>query len=602
MAYAQDIIQKINQDPRPGVLYKERRPIMDIKHMIETSVELFGNHVAFYQKYHHKDKYRPITYHEMFRRINALGTALLEEGFQGERISVAGPNCSEWAISYLAVLNGVGIVVPLDKELNREELEQLLIKAETTCVIYGSSKLDKIFRAIVKDGRTKVRKLVRMDAEDRQPSATDRDAATEENVEVTPLSTLLDKGRKLIDQGDRRYLDAQIDATAMSIFLFTSGTTDTSKGVMLSHRNIAVDLMVSPTVLKVNDWDIFFSVLPLHHTYECTSGFLIPMYKGAAIAYCEGLKYITRNLEEAKPTMFLGVPAIFELMYKKIWKNIEKQGKAKTVRRVIAINRVTKKMGLDLGNIFFKEIRQVFGGRMREVICGGAAISPDVLNGIRDFGINALQGYGLTECAPMGALNPDQMPKAESIGYPFPACKMKVINKDEDGIGELCLWGGNVMLGYYQMPEETAEVLQDGWFMTGDLGYIDEDGYAVITCRKKNVIITKNGKNVFPEELEYYLGLIPLIGESMVYADDNTQGDDTVIVAVVTLDREEVAESFGDNPSAKEVEAAVWKEVDKLNDSQPFFKKIKKITFRKRDFVKNTSSKIIRFEEDNKKA
>lgn len=269
MAYAEDIVQKINEDPRPGVLYKESRPIMDVKHMIETSVELFGDHVAFYQKYDHKGSYQPITYHEMFRCINALGTALIEEGFQGERISVAGPNCSEWAISYLAVLNGVGVVVPLDKELNQSELEQLLIKSETTCILYGSDKLDKIFRAIVKDGRTNVRKLIRMDSnENLQNEKKEINADSED--EFTTLPALIEKGQRLIDQGDRRYLDAQIDATAMSILLFTSGTTGVSKGVMLSHRNIAVDLMVSPTVLKVHDWDIFFSVLPLHHTYECT--------------------------------------------------------------------------------------------------------------------------------------------------------------------------------------------------------------------------------------------------------------------------------------------------------------------------------------------
>ncbi len=589
MAYAEDIIRQINADPRPGVYYKESRPITDLKHMIETSVELYGDHVAFYQKYDHKGKYQAITYNEMLRRMNAIGTALIDMGFAGERIAVAGPNSSEWAISYLAVVNGVGIVVPLDKELNESELEHQLQRAKVTCVIYSSAKLDRIFRSICKNGRTGVRQLIRMDAE------TDED-------EVMSLLSVRERGLQLMEDGDRRYLDAQIDATAMSILLFTSGTTGKAKGVMLSHRNIAVDLMISPTVLKVNDWDIFFSVLPLHHTYECTSGFLIPMYKGAAIAYCEGLKYVTKNLQEAQPTMFLAVPAIFELMYKKIWKNIEKQGKAGTVRRLIKLNRVTKKIGLDLSKVFFKQIQAVFGGRMREVICGGAAIDPNILNGIRDFGINALQGYGLTECAPMGALNPDQDPKAESVGYPFPATQIKVVDPDENGIGEFWLKGGNVMLGYYEMPEETAEVLTDGWFHSGDLGYIDEDGYVIITGRKKNVIITKNGKNVFPEELEYLLCLHPLIAESMVYADENAEGDDTLIVAVVKPDQEEVEETFGKDADPETVEAAVWKEVDRINETQPFFKRIKKVIIRRRDFIKNTSNKIIRFSEDNKGA
>lgn len=581
MEYANDIIARINADTRPGVKYKESRPITDIKHMIETSAEMFADHAAFYQKYDHDGPYEEITYREMMRRINALGTALIEEGFKDKRIAVIGANCSEWAISYLAVLCGVGIVVPLDKELNPSELEQLVVQAEVSCVIYNGDKMEKIFTDMKDSGETLIKKLIRMETE---------------------LEHLFEEGQQLIDGGDRRYLDAQIFAEDMSILLFTSGTTGVSKGVMLSHRNIAVDLMVSPTVLKVNDWDIFFSVLPLHHTYECTSGFLMPMYKGAAVAYCEGLKYITKNLAEARPTMFLGVPAIFETLYRKLWKNIRKQGKDKLLERVIRINRHTKKLHIDLGNIFFKQIREVFGGRMRMMISGGAAISPEILEGIRDFGINALQGYGLTECAPMGALNPDTMPKATSIGYPFPACEMKIMDKNEEGIGEIWLRGGNVMLGYYNMPEATAQVIEDGWFKTGDLGYIDDEGYAIITGRKKNVIITKNGKNVYPEELEYYLSEIDVISESMVFAEETADGTDTVIVAALRLDPDEVKEAYGKGASDEAVKKAVWLEIDRINDVQPFFKRIKKIIIRKNDFVKNTSNKIIRFAEDNKKS
>ncbi|MEG0392996.1 MAG: AMP-binding protein, partial [Anaerovoracaceae bacterium] len=426
------------------------------------------------QKTKRGEAYTQITYKEALADMNALGTALIDEGLKDKRIAVVGENCYQWAISYLATLCGTGIVVPLDKELNPRELEQLIVQA-VSCVIF-KDKHEEVFKNMVKNGETLLKRLVNMDRKEDQDG-------------VLSWHQLIAKGKAMVEEGERSFLDAQIYAEDMSVILFTSGTTGVSKGVMLNHRNLVTDLMVAPTVLKVNDWDIFFSVLPLHHTYECTCGFLMPLYKGAAIAYCEGLKYITKNLEEVKPTMFLGVPVLFETLYKKIWKNVQKQGKEKLLRRIIKINRKTKKVGLDLGNVFFKEIRNVFGGRMRMMIVGGAAINPEVLDGIADFGITALQGYGLTECAPMGALNPDKAPKSTSIGRKFPACDLKIVDANEEGIGEIWLKGGNVMMGYYHMPEATAEVITDGWFHTGDLGYVDQEGYAVITGRKKNVII-----------------------------------------------------------------------------------------------------------------
>jgi long-chain acyl-CoA synthetase len=327
----------------------------------------------------------------------------------------------------------------------------------------------------------------------------------------------------------------------------------------------------------------------------------VPLYRGASIAHCEGLKYITKNLPEAKPTVFLGVPALFENMYDKIWQNIRKKGKEKTVRKVIALNRKTKKFGLNLAPIFFKEIHAVFGGRMRIMICGGAAINPDVLQGIQDLGIMALQGYGLTESSPICALNPDTVPNNRSAGRALPETQARIADPDpETGIGEICLSGEHIMLGYYENPEATAEALRDGWFHTGDLGRIDDAGYIYITGRKKNVIITKNGKNVFPEELEYHVNNIPYVAESMVWGKESEDSQDTVIAVSVFADAEKVKEILGPDYEETALEKMLWKEIDRINEDQPFYKRIRKLLIRKEAFEKNTSNKIKRYLESNK--
>ncbi|MDY2920916.1 MAG: AMP-binding protein, partial [Lentihominibacter sp.] len=291
----------------------------------------------------------------------------------------------------------------------------------------------------------------------------------------------------------------------------------------------------------------------------------------------------------------------YEKLYRTIWKNVRKQGKEKLLKKVIKVNRVTRKFGIDLGNKFFGEIRAIFGGRMKTLICGGAKIDPEILDGLRDFGFNALQGYGLTEAAPMGAFNPQDAPNSRSVGVPFPGQEIKTVNANEEGIGEICIRGENLMMGYFHDPEETARVIDsEGWFHTGDLGYVDSDGYAYLTGRAKNVIITKNGKNVYPEEIEYQLGLLPFVAESFVFEDTNAAGNDTVIVASVKVDEEEVRELIGEDFSDEDLKKLIWTHVDEINDSAPPYRRIRKVILRKKDFVHNTSSKLIRFAEENK--
>ncbi|MCR5481206.1 MAG: AMP-binding protein [Clostridia bacterium] len=587
MRQAEEIMANIRACRDKYIRYTDKRPITDVRQMMCSSAELYPDSPAFFAKESKGAPYKKITYKEAMDDINGLGTSLLEGGLKGKRIAVIGENSYRWAISYLAVICGVGIVVPLDKELSKDSLKELITEAEVSCVIF-SGKYADIFTEMKESGETQLQVLVNMNL-----------ASSEKGV--LALDELIYAGKQLICKGETAYLDARIMRDEMSVLLFTSGTTGSSKGVMLSHGNIVEDLMAAPTGYEVKTSDVFFSVLPLHHTYECTCGFLMPLYSGASIAYCEGLKYIVKNLQEAKPTIFLGVPAIFENLYKKIWQNARKQGKDEKLKKAIKINNTLKKIGIDMGSVFFKDIRALFGGRMRSVISGGAAINPEVLNGIRDFGINALQGYGLTECAPMGALNPDTAPRANSVGRAFPGFDARIDSPNEEGIGEICLKGGNVMLGYYKNPEATAEVIKDGWFYTGDLGYMDSEGFIYITGRKKNVIITKNGKNVYPEELEYYLGNIPYVAESMVFSTDSEDGEDTTIVASVYPDMEEVREKLGGSCTDDMIFKLLWSEVDKVNANQPFFKKIKKLIVRKEAFEKNTSNKIIRFAEGNKR-
>lgn len=592
MKRAEAVIEALNTSKDPYVVYKTSRPITDLKHMLNTSVELYADNVAFRQRFVKDEPFREITYREALDTVNGLGTALIAHGLKEKRISVIGENCYQWATSYLAAVCGTGVVVPLDKELSAQELKQLVIEADVAAVLF-TKKYEEMFKDMMASGDTKLELLVNLNG-----------SAGDEAEGILSWEGLVEEGKKLVEGGDRSFIDAEIYADEMSVLLFTSGTTGIAKGVMLSHRNICEDLMSAPTILNVNTWDIFFSVLPVHHTYECTCGFLMPLYKGASIAYCEGLKYIVKNLAEVRPTMLLAVPLIFENLYNNIMKNVRKRGKEGLVRKVLAINKVTKKIGLDLNKLLLKDILKVFGGRMRVLISGGAAIDPAILQFFNDLGFIAVQGYGLTECAPMAALNPDQHKnmRNSSVGHLLPGMEVKIEDKNEDGIGEICVKGPNVMMGYYNMPEETAKVIQDGWFHTGDLGYVDDKDFIYITGRKKNVIITANGKNVFPEELEYYLGRSNLVSESMVWAQEDEAGQDTVIVATIKPDMEEVEAVIGKEAASDtaQVEKFLWAEVDKINEDLPFFKKIKKVTVRREEFEKTTGKKIKRFVESNK--
>lgn len=584
--WAKALIQCQIDDPRPGVEYLTNRPVIDLKQMLESSVSLYGDRTAYYTKFE-KGPYQEIKYSQLLEDVNGLGTQFIAMGLKDKRIAVIGETTYMWSIAYLAAVNGTGVVVPLDKELPYDDLKNLIKESEASAVLFDRKRED-IFVRMLEEGDTGLEYII------------SQDRKTGDGAIISQWE-LVDTGKKLVENGDRSFLDAQIDNEEMSIIIFTSGTTGMAKGIMLSHKNICADLMVSPVFVDLDETDIFFSVLPIHHTFECTCDFLMPLYKGAAIAHCEGLKYITKNLQEVKPTYFLAVPAIFDALYKAIWKGIRKKGKEKTVRTAMKVSDFLRRFGIDITDRLFAEIKSVLGGRMRMMISGGAAINPDILEDLQSFGIHAIQGYGLSEAAPMGALNPQSRPKSHSCGMAFPGFDAKIADPGSDGVGEICLKGDNIMLGYYRNPEATAEVIRDGWFYTGDLGYIDDEGYIVITGRKKNVIIAKNGKNVFPEELEYQLSLYDEIAEAMAFETDSEDETDKIIAVGIYPDWNYMKETYGDRADDdEEVRKIIWEIVDKVNAENPAYKMIRKVNLRHSEFSKNTSKKIVRFRAENK--
>lgn len=584
-AYADEYIRKIRTSGEKYIVDTGIRPISSVKEMLETSAAAFENNTAFWQKFKGDKEYSQIKYKQVLEDVNALGTSLISRGHKGDCIAVIGENSYFWAISYLAVIGGAGVVVPIDKELGEQEIRGYIESSDAKCVFF-SPKFEDMFKRLSEERELT---LVRMG-----------EPGSDENVLSTDM--LVEEGKALLAEGNREYLDAEIDVDEMAVLLFTSGTTGVSKGVMLSNKNICCDLMGAPHYIKVQQDDIFFSVLPMHHTYECTCGFLMPLYRGASIGYCQGLKYIQKNLREIQPTFFLGVPLIFEKLYSAIWKNIRKQNKEKAVNNILKAGKVLSFGGKNPLGFLLKDIKAVFGGRLRVVISGGAAIDPQILDFFSDLGYLAVQGYGLTECAPMAALNPGKKKyvRNSSVGHVLPNQQVKIADAGSDGVGEICIKGDNVMLGYYNMPEETAETIVDGWFYTGDLGYVDDDDYVYITGRKKNVIITPNGKNVYPEELEYLIGLSDLVEECFVWPVNDENEQNKQIAATIKPDEEELVRRLGDEYRTDDVEKVIAHEIDLINEELPHFKQISKVVVRFREFDKTTSHKIKRFSDDNK--
>ena len=557
----------------------------NLKEMMKNSEEKFGEEVAFYRDGKGLEDSKKVTYKEFCYEINSLGTALIEMGLKGKRIAVIGENRYEWELSYLAVVTGTGTIVPLDKALPENEIESLIIRSEVEAIIY-SEKYDECMAKIQKQGNTKLKYFISMDLE-------------KNDFNKYSLKEITKKGKELLDGGNKEFLEAKINNEEMSIMLFTSGTTNQSKAVMLSHKNICTNVKDIRNVFELDETDRLLSFLPLHHTFECTVGFLYPLSIGGSIIFSKGVRHIADELKNFKITAMICVPVVFEKMYDKLMKTIEDKGKMPTVKKGIKLSNCLLKVGIDIRKKLFKEIHDNLGGCLRVMVAGGAALSPEKEKGFWDLGFNVLQGYGLTETSPVIAAELTKQKRLGSIGKKFPSIEVKIDNPDKSGVGELLAKGDSVMIGYYNNEEANEEVFtEDGWFRTGDLARIDKNGYLYISGRKKFVIVLKNGKNVYPEEIESLLEKSELVKECMVFGMPARDGDVTLSVKIC-YDKDYVKKQFGDI-TIDDLKEKIWNWVKEVNKTMPKYKYVKKLILTDEELVKTTTLKIKRNVEMNK--
>ena len=557
----------------------------DLKDMLKQTGEVYGDRPAYIFKTEEKGKFRTITHKEFRDEINALGTVLINMGLKDKRIAIISENRYEWELSYLAIASGVGVVVPLDKSLPDNELESLILRSQVEAIIY-SSKYDTIMGTLRDKKNTNLKYFISMDL-------------GENTQGIYSEKALIEKGKKLLNEGNSAYLNAEIDADKMGIMLFTSGTTAMSKAVMLSHKNLVTNVMDITQRFDLTEEDRFLSFLPLHHVFECTVGFLYPISIGGSIAFCEGVKHMADNIKEFGITAMISVPAVFDIIYRKVMKAIEKKGKLQNLEKGKKISNLLLKVKIDLRKQLFKEVHESLGPKLRLVVTGGAALDPETEKGFNDLGFDVEQGYGLTETAPVIAAETPKCRRLGSIGKKFPSVEVKIDNPDEEGIGELLAKGPSIMLGYYENEEATKDALDaDGWFHTGDLARIDKDGFIYISGRKKSVIVLNNGKNVFPEEIETLLNKVEGIKESFVYEKKEDDGDVKVCVKIV-YDKQLIKELYNIEGEER-IKEFLWDKVKDVNRLMPKYKYVREMIISEEELIKTTTLKIKRHEEMKK--
>ena len=584
--------------------YKDIRNIVTLKDMLSSSVDLFGDNPAFWVKEKKGAPYKSISYKLLENDVKAIGTMLAQMGV-GKKIAVMGQGSYEWICTYLAIVNSGNIAVPIDKELSGAEIENLLKASECDTVFCTKGDCKKLYD--IKGVENLIVMEIYGDRTDEtaNPVYTVKDFSRlkdkMQNSNVTLWKDLLLEGEELLKNGDTSFESIEIDPDAMTVILFTSGTTGIPKGVVLSHRNITSNIMDVCRVCHVKASDKTLSLLPIHHTYECTLGMLLILYRGASTAFCEGMKYIPQNMKEAENTIIIVVPRVLEMLHGRISKSVKKQGKEKLFRNMLNFNRRLKRLHINAGRKIFKSVIDEMGGKLRIVITGAAAISPQIYRDFEDMGLTILQGYGMTECTPLISGTPqkaerERYRKAGSVGVTVSTGETKVINKDESGIGEILYRGPNVMKGYYNIPEATAEVIdEEGWLHTGDLGFIDPQGWIYLTGRVKNVIVTATGENVYPEEIEEFVNQNEFIEDSMIFPHKTTEGENVGIQILPAM--EPLSEKFGYEPNEEELNTFFKDLINELNQDLSVYKRIRDVFVRKEDFIRTTTKKIKR--QDN---
>ncbi len=570
------------------IYYKNVRKITDFKDLLNQTVELYGDRPAFkfkkrmYKK-GEKVEFNTMSYKEFKHEIDCIGTALNNLGIKNdENVALIAKDRYEWNVAYYAVTTGDKIIVPLDKSLPDNEIISLAERSKAKAIFFEEKYLD-VMKKIRDEKLSSIELYICFDLEQ------DTDG-------FISYKKLIEKGNQLLEKGDRSFLDSKIDSEKMTIMLFTSGTTSISKAVMLSQKNVCTNVMDLCKIIKFDENDGMLALLPFHHTFQSTINHVV-VFIGGFMCFCDGLKYIQQNLCEYKPTVLVCVPLILESIYKRIMKNIEKQGKIKLVNNMMKFTDVLDKVHIKVKRKVFNEIHEALGGNIRLIVSGAAAMDESLAKNLSGLGLQVYQGYGLTETSPVISVESDHAIKIGSVGKPLPSIELKIEDKDEKGIGEIVVKGSSIMLGYYQNNTATEEVFTGEWFHTGDLGYL-ENGYLYITGRKKNVIVQKNGKNIFPEELEILIDHIPGVKESMVYGRPTKDGDLDVCAKIV-YDKDVIKDIIG-YVQKDEIYKHMKKYISDINHNMPPYKHIRDIIVTDEEMIKTTTGKVKRHEEIKK--
>ncbi len=554
------------------------KTVTDLLQLVRTGAECFGEKDIYVYQENKQEKH--LSYRENYERVLWFGTALCHYDLAGKKIAVVGDTHPSYMTAFFATIASNSTIVPLDKDLNDDALIDFMNIAEVSAVIYTASFNRRLINYA--DRLPTVKYFI--------PIIDEGEDCAKDNV--IAFNELLEIGRMLYEGGNTAFTDIEPDLDHLAAILFTSGTTGTSKGVMLTHRNfVAATNGSDQSMTQFNRKNVFVDCLPMNHSYEITCGQLAIQNLGATMVINDSIKNVLRNFVKYKPNALMLVPLYVETMYKKIWSEIDKKGMKKKVRTAMKISDALLKVGIDMREKFFSQITGALGGNLKIIVVGGAPMRPEIISDFRSFGIYILEGYGITECSPLVAVNRLGSERPHSVGPAVECCQVRIDKQPGEETGEIVVKGENVMVGYYNNPEATAAVFtDDGWFKTGDIGYMDKDGYIYITGRKKNVIILSNGKNVFPEEIEEHLSdRADVIGESVVLGRPNASGE-TVITAVIYPNPD-----FSKDKTKEEVEAAVREAVTEVNKSLPVYKQVRDTELRDTEFEKTTTRKIKRF-------